>query len=218
MDLLLLTDDEAVALAVDAGTFWPGVLPTVELDDAARLAEASFRGHRSLLCRDLLTAEGRAAAPVAELAGALAGRTDRVDVFLADARFRRASWALATSSYPAAGDWVIETVTGSGVHTVSRQPAEVNRAYLEALLTAAVADGPPREDLVTDERSAIWMCLGTGDQNGPLVAARRDELCLVRRGGSEPVAEPVVDPHAVDEVNALVQVLLDAAVGSVPAV
>ena len=196
---LLLTDDEVVAVALDRGTFWPGGLPTVAADDPADLAAASNRGHRSLLVRGLLGDTGRIT-PGGSLAVAteVAGAAAHVSVFLADDDYRRASWGMASSHFPTATGWVLETITPTGVHHLTVHDADEHRRYLEAVLDSASRLGPapapageardgadapggfPGEDGAV-RRTATSVCILAVAPAGALLArARRGEVGLAR--------------------------------------
>lgn len=54
-DTVLLTDDEAVAVALHQSATWPGPLPSIDDTDADALITAARRGIRSLGVRELAT-------------------------------------------------------------------------------------------------------------------------------------------------------------------
>jgi hypothetical protein len=71
-DLLTLTDDEAVALATFLPDPWRAPLPTVDRTSRESLAQAVYRGRRSLVVRDLAESDGTPAGAAAEVLKRLA--------------------------------------------------------------------------------------------------------------------------------------------------
>jgi hypothetical protein len=67
MDRLLLTDDEAAALALRADGAWAAPLPTINNADRVQVAAAVLRGRRSLAVRDLATPGGDPTGAAAEV-------------------------------------------------------------------------------------------------------------------------------------------------------
>lgn len=197
----VLTDDELVAIAIDGGSFWPGPLPTVDIEDVEALTASALRGQRSLFVRGLVDGDGELETHLAREIRPLAGRMDSYTVYLADAGFQRASWAFATAHYETRTDWVIEEVSAPGVHRfVHVAPAE-NREYFRILLATAVEAGPENPD----EDAPAWLCIAAAHADGAAVtAARRGEIRLVRLGvdGRE-------EPTATDSGSVTVDVALD---------
>lgn len=175
---LMLTDDEVVAIAVDRGSFWPGALPTVSTQDGGALAEASFRGHRSLVVRGVLEGNGRLCATADHLASDIPGCRAFATVFLADDRLQRANWGLASSHYPAEDGWVLETVTPMGIHDLSIQKLDDHRRYMEALLEGARRAGPEDQQEAGEvPTAASSICiLGIGAGRTIVATARRGSV------------------------------------------
>jgi hypothetical protein len=145
--VLTLTDDEVVAIAIAAKTFYPGDLPTVDAESEQALLQASLRGRRSLVARGWVTEDGELAAALA-LAGGAAGATRFINVFLGDEELNRLDWNLATSLYPDESSWLIEGVEGTGLHRFAAATEQDARSALHALVTAAFsgADAQPLAD------------------------------------------------------------------------
>lgn len=110
----LLTDDELVALAVDAGQRWPAPLPTVAGDDVAQLSAAAARGVRSLLVRGGL--EG--SEPDARLATiASAAGSDRVVAgYVADAAGAPIGGGVVHAAIGTPSGWLLDEIQPSGLH------------------------------------------------------------------------------------------------------
>lgn len=193
----VLTDDELVAIAADAGSFWPGPLPTVDIEDVEALIAAALRGQRSLFVRSRVTEEGVLDAALAGVVAPLAGRMDSYSVYLADARYQRANWGFATTHYATSTGWVIEEVSAVGVHRFFGVEEGETRDYFRILLATAVEAGP--ED--RDEDSPVWLCIAATDAEGATVAAaRRGEIRYVRldADGRERTTTVDREPESVD--------------------
>ena len=146
--MLALTDDEVVAIALAAGSFWPSFLPTVDIDDSDELARASLRGRRSLLVRQLPEGEGEPAADV-RLVLNLPGRLDGVSVVVADAELNRRAEAHTSVHYPNGAAWMLESISPLGVHEFDVLSRDVHHEYIAEMATAlfgAVGDDELRGD------------------------------------------------------------------------
>ena len=110
---ITLTDDEAVALAVETGRPWPSGLPTVDVHSERALAAAAMRGWRSFSVRNLsadVPALARRLAPVTAAA-------PRMDTYLADADLARLPSSTCSHFYALPDStWAVELTTGAGVH------------------------------------------------------------------------------------------------------
>lgn len=169
--MLKLTDDELVAIAVDLSGPWLGGLPTVDLGSEESLAASALRGHRSLLVRELLNADGELEGDLPALAGQQVGSRDFIAVYIGDAEHARASWGIASTHYRAV-EWILETVTVLGVHGLSIQPRENHRSYFENLVATALSTGP--EGLDSEDN---FLCLTSVSPYGSgTLSARREEL------------------------------------------
>lgn len=194
---LVLTDDELVAIAADGASFWPGPLPTVDIEDVESLTAAALRGQRSLFVRGLLTEVGALEGDVARVVAPIAGRMDSYTVYLADAQFQRASWGFATTHYATSAGWVVEEVSAPGVHRFVRATTTENRDYFRILLATAVEAGPES----ADPDAPVWLCIAAADADGATVAAaHRDEIRYVRLGtdGRETSSAIDAQPAGVD--------------------
>lgn len=169
--MLKLTDDELVAIAVDLSGPWFGGLPTVDVDSEESLAAAALRGHRSLLVRELLNADGELEGDLPALAGRQVGSRDFITVYIGDAEHARASWGIASTHYRAS-EWILETVTVLGVHSLTVQPTESHRSYFKSLVATALSAG--REGLDSEDN---FLCLTSVSPFGSgTLSARREEL------------------------------------------
>jgi hypothetical protein len=174
-DDLVLTDDEVVAVSFELGEPWPGGLPTVRIDDPAALQGASFRGHRSLVVRGLLSEDGTLDESAAGTCSEIAGADTYLIAYLADEAFRPAGWGIMSGHYPSPAGWLFESVNPVGIHRLVRLPADDHRAYFEALLTGAQRSGPtPRDE---SAGQAAWLCvLSVAPGACNLAAARQGEV------------------------------------------
>ena len=68
MDVLALTDDEAVAIAATLPEPWRAPLPTVDQTNRDSLVKASYRGRRALVVRELAASDGTLTGLAAEVA------------------------------------------------------------------------------------------------------------------------------------------------------
>lgn len=171
---LVLTDDEAVAIGIDFDRPWRTALPTVSMDDLNELRAASFRGHRSLAARGLLTDGGAFDPPMSALCS-MALTTDAfITVYLADDAYLLAGWGVMSGHYPASDGWVFESVNPVGIHRLTTLPAAEHRAYFEALLGGAEESGPAGGG---EDGGAKWLCvLATAPASSALAVARRGSV------------------------------------------
>ena len=202
-DSLLLTDDEVVALGLSAGQLWPAALPSVDVQEDAAVSAAGFRGNRSLVVRGLRTEDGTSHAETT--AAGVLGAERRVNVYLGDHDYRVTSYAISSAHHRGpSGDWLFETVSVVGVHRLAARPVDDHRAYLRALLEAAVAHGPEPDG--SGEGGASWFCVTAETAaSGAIVAARRSEVLMgeLLRTDTGPRASALA-PIEVDEaVSAL---------------
>ncbi len=197
-DVMVLTDDEVVGLAVERGSPWPGGTPTVVDTDEA-VGAAAFRGDRSLVVRGLRTSEGPPISELASMLEAIAEAAAHIEVYLADGQYSRTSWGLASTHHVAAGDWLFETTNSLGVHRLAWHAPPEHLGYVSALLDSAVDNGPDRHS--PSEDSPEWLCvLAENDDKGLLFAARRGELQMIRLDHRQDPAEaPAADIGSGDD-------------------
>lgn len=154
-----ITDDEAVALAIEQRGAWAGVLPTVDVDNVDALGAALLRGRRSLLVRRLIDTDGRLTADAALVAGA-GTRTDRsITIYIGNTSLVRVGWGVAATFWPTADGWLAEGVTPEGVHRLSILDTSEVRASLDALIEAA--QSTPIADDDEAEPARAWLCIGS---------------------------------------------------------
>lgn len=172
----VLTDDEAVALAVQRGAAWPSPLPTLT-EDSSSLLSAALRGRRSLLVRDLVTVNSEDVAVPSEALrlcgdgvlnralclGIYVGRDDL------SARPVAASWFWYGSHD--CDDWMTESTSVDGVHAfVIMTRAQVSQTAA-ALISAAHESGVPSEGDQSIENQLVVLYSGT-QQKRALLACR----------------------------------------------
>ncbi len=183
-DVVLLTDDEVVALCAIDGRPWPLGLLTVgsSPDD---LTQAGLRGVRSLLVRKLMTrsTDGtRSPHPllVREVAAFIAA-TDRVAAHIAPAAGHDILAGASVTAARTADGWLTDAATADGVHSLRRVSADEACTavvdFVEAALDEArggmvcvVRRGPAgRDAIVVSQRSAwnpdvVREALGAGER------------------------------------------------------
>ena len=207
-EILLLTDEEVVALAAAREAAWPGGIPTVEGTERA-VREAAFRGGRSLYVRGLSTDDGGLTQGLSDLVEIVIGGRSRIVGYLGDAEYRRNGWGMASTHYvaPTDRDWIFETVSPVGVHQLAQQPIETHRSHLETVLQAAFGLGP--EQGAGPGEPAEWLCLlAEGPELGVLVAARRGEVRVVELEPGDEVSVTRDDP--AESVGAAIEQLFGA--------
>jgi hypothetical protein len=142
MDLLTLTDDEAVALATFFPDPWRAPLPTIDRRSRDSLAQAAYRGRRSLVVRDLAEPDGTPIGSAAEVAKRL-GTGLLAFFLLAD---EEANWlpsGVTVYLYGPALDAieVSQTVADAGVHYFRLDPPPGQWRALTLLAESIYADG-----------------------------------------------------------------------------
>jgi hypothetical protein len=141
-DMLALTDDEAVALAVSLPEPWRAPLPTVELTSRESLVRAAHRGRRSLVVRDLAASDGTPAGRAAEVAKRL-GTGLRAFFLLADEAGNWLPSGVTVYLYGPALEAieVSQTIAEAGVHYFRLAPPPGQWQALTMLAEAVHADG-----------------------------------------------------------------------------
>lgn len=165
----MITDDEAVAVAVDHESFWPSQLPTVDADDAEQLLAAALRGFRSLAVRGAITPDGDLG-PELALAESVVGSTPRFSLFLSHSQDVGTSLLpLSAHIDPGEGrDWVLDRISPLGVHVLSSHPRQEHLDYLEYACRDVLESGVPE--------------FGIGD-DGDAVGPPPDMLCVAAAEG-----------------------------------
>jgi hypothetical protein len=117
MDLLALTDDEAVALALALPEPWRAPLPTVDQRSRESLLQAAYRGRRSLVVRDLAASDGTLTGMAADVAKRL-GTGLRAFFLLADEEGNWLPGGVTVYLYGPTLDAIeaSQTVAAAGVH------------------------------------------------------------------------------------------------------
>lgn len=142
MDMLTLTDDEAVALATFFPDQWRAPLPTVDQKNRENLAQAVYRGRRSLVVRDLAESDGTPLGLASELAKRL-GTGLRAFFLIAD---EAGNWLPSGITVYLYGPGleaieVTQTVTDAGVHYFRLAPPPRQWEALTLLAESIFADG-----------------------------------------------------------------------------
>ena len=142
MDMLALTDDEAVALAVALPEPWRAPLPTVDQKDRDSLVQATCRGRRSLVIRDLAASDGTLIGMAAEVAKRL-GAGLRAFFLLADEKGNWLPSGVTVYLYGPTLDAieVSQTVADAGVHYFRLAPPPGQWQALTLLAESIYADG-----------------------------------------------------------------------------
>lgn len=147
---IALTDDEVFALGVTANAVWPGGLPTVGVSDEEAGA-AQMRGLRSLAARGLVPLTDELSTLVTS---ACHDDATIVSVYLGDADFQRASWALTATNYRTADGWIAEATDITGLHRFTRITDDEFSQFVTALLQKNFESGPQHDDSSPIE----WLC------------------------------------------------------------
>jgi hypothetical protein len=142
MDMLALTDDEAVALAVALPEPWRAPLPTVNQANRDSLVKATYRGRRSLVVRDLAASDGTLTGMAAEVAKRLSTGL-RAFFLLADEKGNWLPSGVTVYLYGPALDTieVSQTVADAGVHYFRLAPPPRQWQALALLAESIYADG-----------------------------------------------------------------------------
>jgi len=142
MEMLALTDDEAVALAAALPEPWRAPLPTVDQTNRDSLFKATYRGRRSLVVRDLAASDGTLIGMAAEVAKRL-GTGLRAFFLLADEKGKWLPSGVTVYLYGPALDAieVSQTVADAGVHYFRLAPPSGQWQALALLAESIYADG-----------------------------------------------------------------------------
>jgi hypothetical protein len=142
MDMLALTDDEAVTLAAGLPEPWRAPLPTVDQTNRDRLVQAIYRGRRSLVVRDLAESDGTLTGLAAEVARRL-GSGLRAFLLLADEKGNWLPGGVTVYLYGPELEAieVSQTVAEAGVHYFRLAPPPGQWQALALLAESIYADG-----------------------------------------------------------------------------
>ena len=141
-DLLALTDDEAIALATLFAGQWRAPLPTIDVTSRESLAQAVYRGRRSLIVRDLAEPDATPTGAAAEVAKRL-GTGLRAFLLFADEAGNWVPDGITVYLYGSALDSieVSQTVGAGGVHYFRLAPPPGQWQALTALAEGVYTDG-----------------------------------------------------------------------------
>jgi hypothetical protein len=142
MEMLALTDDEAVTLAAGLPEPWRTPLPTVDQTNRDRLVQAIYRGRRSLVVRDLAESDGTLTGLAAEVARRLSSGL-RAFFLLADEKGNWLPGGVTVYLYGPELEAieVSQTVAASGVHYFRLAPPPGQWQALALLAESIYADG-----------------------------------------------------------------------------
>jgi hypothetical protein len=142
MDMLALTDDEAVAVAVFLPEPWRAPLPTVDQTSRESLVQTTYRGRRSLVVRDLAASDGTLIGMAAEVTERL-GTGLRAFFLLADEKGNWLPSGVTMYLYGPALDAieVSQTVAAAGVHYFRLAPPSGQWQALVLLAESIYGDG-----------------------------------------------------------------------------
>jgi hypothetical protein len=142
MDMLTLTDDEALAVAVALPEPWRAPLPTVDQKNRHSLVQAIYRGRRSLVVRDLAESDGTLTGLAVEVVKRLSTGL-RAFFLLADEKGNWVSSGVTVYLYGPALDAieVSQTVADAGVHYFRLAPPQGQWEALTLLAESVYADG-----------------------------------------------------------------------------
>jgi hypothetical protein len=142
LDLLTLTDDEAIALAVRLPEPWRAPLPTVDQTSRESLVQATYRGRRSLVVRDLAESDGTLVGMAAEVAMRLAAGL-RAFFLLTDEAGNWLPGGVTVYLYGPALDAieVSQTIADAGVHYFRLAPPPGQWQALTMLVQGVYSDG-----------------------------------------------------------------------------
>ena len=166
-DVVLLTDDEVVALCAIDGRPWPLGLITVgsSPDD---VTQAGLRGVRSLLVRKLMTQSSDGARSpdplLAREVAAFIDATDRVAAHIAPAADHDILAGASVTAARTADGWLLDAATADGVHALRRLSADEAATAVVDFIEAAV--GAARDGVVCVVRR------GPGGQHATAVSER----------------------------------------------
>lgn len=205
MEPVQLTDDEVLAIASDRDAPWPGPVPTVRTWEPDQLSSSGARGTRALLVRRLLDDVGTLEPTVSDLTQRVLTMQGQIQVAVCGGDFQRLNWDYSSAHYCTGGEddgWVLETVTPSGIHSLSVQDRADHAMYLEAMLASAIAEPAPS----APGEPSPWLCAASRRRDGAVIAAaRQGELQLVNvdeSGTPQLPGRPVTPQQAVAELMA----------------
>jgi hypothetical protein len=214
---ILLTDDEIVAVAADAGTPWPSRLPTVDVSDDAALTAAAQRGWRSLSVRELSSAP----VPIDRLHPIFTARPI-VETYLADDQLVRLDGATASIYYRTPDqEWIVEVTTAIGVHAYRFIGAAAAATLLEEALDSAVTAGPPTVSSAPGterQATATGFCLlGRVDGALRVLTANRGGLAVAEFADDRSPAIPLPAPQSAAAALALIGLSPASGTDAIPA-
>ena len=168
---LRLSDEEALALAVQADRSWPSPLPTVDLASSEEVLAAIMRGWRSLSIRDLVI-DG-APSPALAVATRAVNGVVFARTFLSNSGVVPSSLGSFTT-FIAASDRnaiIVNVATPAGVHVLGEVTVNVARG----LLRDAVTEAFERDGEVHHAPSLRFCVVGAGTTVAAL-SVTRDEV------------------------------------------
>lgn len=183
--VLVLTDDEILAVGIRLGRPWPTLLPTVDLGDDAGVLEAFRRGIRSLIARRLMTenedrtVDGRLTRLVADVAGSPLWW----GTYLCDADLLLVRQEMTVSQFHKSADrWVTEVTTEAGLHYLQYSDTKDCLKATSALHDEGFAGRPLSPAGADGADDGLSVCTaGYRDAHAAMaVTTRRDEVWVHR--------------------------------------
>lgn len=200
--LAVLTDDEAVALALRTGKVWPAVLPTVDMEEERQIAGAGFRGVRSLIARHLLVGEHDViATPLQTLCDAVFTSGPLLALYpaSADMRIVYRDWASVSFESPPSS-WIVDSTSSRGIHVFEMAPSAECQWRAVTTLTAAFEGDEVATPLFGGDTERCIVATGRPSELGTRsISVRHGDarLCLTLRG--ETTVQGTLDVAALAE-------------------
>lgn len=192
----LITDDELVAIAVDAQGPWPLPLPTVTVESAAGLKLSALKGARSLLTRGGFDREGNLS-PQLDRLKSVVGAPTTLTVYVGDHHGAVINWGIGYGAVPVSDGWLLDEFNILGVHRLAW--AESIGDFLVGLCEAA-----ERGDLGLAEGLHLCVCRARRDGGEVVVVGDGNSQLITLDADSKPTSAAMVHDlaHAVSSICA----------------
>lgn len=183
---ILLTDDEAVAIAGRWSREFPAWLPTVARIPGDTLG-AALRGTRSLLVRELADEDDEGLIVGTEAAGLLApfareGWRHRCFSYATVASFPVAAGGVRVFATNADDEWHLDEVSNFGIHSIRGSAREEYETHARAFVDAADPTYPATGDLQSHTRAISVFAEGLAEE---LVIKAEDGFYLAGATGRD---------------------------------
>lgn len=181
---VMLSDDEAVAIAAQGGVVWSMPLPTVNVQEPREVSAAMARGVRSLRLRGLLSGEAGQPELAEELRGFARGAQSTPGLMAQVVRNGARPVPLGggvVASAVSGEEAFVDLISASGVHDFAVLPLPQAQATLLTYLRTVFESGPAGPDAPPD--AELWVSVGRGQGR---ISLKRG---TVRVGDGEPVLD-----------------------------